>query len=253
MEQPFISAILITKNEGENLPDCLRSISFCREIVVVDNGSSDETVPAARVAGATVIEVCDWPGFGLQKQRALDAASGDWILSIDADERITPELAQEILAATNAGSADGFYIKRRSQFLGKWMRHGGWFPDRVLRLARRSMAQFDPSPVHEKLLVSGNVAELHNPMLHFSYRDLADVLNKQAKYALAGATKNRAAGKSGGIVTGFLRAAWTFARLFIFRLGFLDGRHGLLSAVIKSQETFWRYAGVKWAEGRRKT
>lgn len=250
MEQPFISAILITKNEEENLPDCLRSIAFCSEIVVVDNGSTDDTVRIARTAGARVIETQDWPGFGVQKQRALDTATGDWVLSIDADERITPELAHEILDAVNKGAAGGFRIKRRSQFLGKWMRHGGWHPDRVLRLARRSSARFDPSPVHEKLLVEGIVADLEHPMLHFSYRDLADVLGKQAKYALAGAGRNRDAGKSGGIIAGCLRAAWTFIRIFILRLGFLDGRHGLLSAMAKSQETFWRYAGIEWAGNR---
>ena len=246
--QPSISAILITKNEAENLPDCLASLRFCNEIVVVDNDSRDGTVDIARAAGCKVIQADDWPGFGLQKQRALDAATGEWILSIDADERITPELQEEILAAVRRADADGCHIKRRSQFLGKWMRHGGWYPDRVLRLARRGRARFDPARVHEKLLVDGATTELAHPMLHFSYRDLADVLGKQRKYALMGAAKNRAARKRGGVARASARSLWTFFRLFVLQAGFLDGRHGLLSALAKAQETFWRYAGIEWAE-----
>ncbi len=248
--RPSISAILITKNEAANLADCLRSIRFCSEIVIVDNDSLDGTLDIARAAGCKLIQADDWPGFGLQKQRALDAATGDWVLSIDADERITPELEGEILDAVRGAKASGFLIKRRSQFLGKWMMHGGWYPDPVLRLVRRTSARFDPSPVHEKLLVDGEIAELATPMLHFSYRDLADVLGKQSKYALAGAAKNRAAGKRGGVVKGSARSFWTFLRLFVLQMGFLDGRQGLLSALAKSQETFWRYAGIEWAGDR---
>ncbi len=244
---PSISAIMITKNEAPNLPDCLRSLHFCVEIVVVDNDSTDGTVEIARAAGCKIIQADDWPGFGLQKQRALDEASGEWILSADADERITPELEAEILRAVRGGEAAGFTIKRRSQFLGKWMRHGGWYPDRVLRLARRDRARFDPAPVHEKLLVDGPCSDLSEPMLHYSYRDLADVLGKQAKYALAGAARNRATGKRGGVLRASARSFWTFVRLFVLQAGFLDGRHGLLSALAKSQETFWRYAGIEWA------
>lgn len=246
--QPSISAILITKNEAENLPDCLASLRFCGEIVVVDNDSRDGTVEIARAAGCKVIQADDWPGFGLQKQRALDSATGDWILSIDADERITPELEKEILGAVRRADVNGYQIKRRSQFLGKWMRHGGWYPDRVLRLGRRDRSRFDPAPVHEKLLVEGTTAELAHPMLHFSYRDLADVLEKQRKYALVGARKNRTCGKRGGVARASARSVWTFVRLFVLQAGFLDGRHGLLSALAKAQETFWRYAGIEWAE-----
>lgn len=250
MQQPTLSAILITKNEAENLPDCLRSIAFCSEIVVVDSNSTDGTPQIVREAGGRVIESADWPGFGLQKQSALDAATGEWVLSIDADERILPELAEEILCVIREGKAAGFRIKRRSQFLGKWMRYGGWYPDYVVRLAKRHAAKFDISPVHEKLLVEGTIADLEHPMLHFSYRDLSDVLKKQSHYALVGAERNYVAGKSGGILIGWFRAVWTFVRLYILHLGFLDGRQGFLSAVAKAQETFWRYAGMEWVERR---
>ena len=246
MQEPRISAVLITKNEAANLADCLESLRFCREWVVLDGQSTDDTVAIAQRFGCKVINDADWRGFGIQKQRALDAASGEWVLSIDADERITPELAAEIQQAVRSNAADGYYIKRRSQFLGRWMRHGGWYPDRVLRLARRANARFDPIPVHEKMLVSGRVAELKQPMLHYSYRSIEDVLAKQKTYALASAAKKSNAGVSGGVMMALLRSGWTFVRLYVVRLGLLDGRQGLVAALAKSQETFWKYLAAAW-------
>lgn len=275
MPSPAISAIIIAKNEAADLPECLEGLRFCREVVVVvDNTGTDSTAQIAQDFGARVMTTPDWPGFGPQKQRALDAATGDWVLSIDADERITPELAREIQQAIASDKADGYYIKRRSQFLGKWMNHGGWYPDQVLRLARRGKARFDPAPVHEKMLVDGTVAELGHPMLHYSYRSLEDVLAKQKTYALAGAAKKVAQGlaagqsknqgsgqgvhggitgehsnqpgSSVGVLRALLSSMWTFTRLFFFQLGFLDGWHGLVAALAKSQETFWKYLAVAW-------
>ena len=246
MQEPRISAVLITKNEAANLADCLESLRFCQEWVVLDSQSTDNTVAIAQRFGCTVINDADWQGFGIQKQRALDAASSEWVLSIDADERITPALAQEIQQAIRSGQADGYFIKRQSQFLGKWMRHGGWYPDRVLRLAKRESARFDPTPIHEKMLVSGRIAELNHPMLHYSYRSIEDVLAKQKTYALAGATKKSGAGVSSGVAMALLRSGWTFARLYGVQLGFLDGRQGLVAALAKSQETFWKYLAAAW-------
>jgi glycosyltransferase involved in cell wall biosynthesis len=235
MQEPRISAVLITKNEAANLGDCLESLRFCQEWIVLDSQSSDETAAIAQRFGCRVINDTDWQGFGIQKQRALDAASGEWVLSIDADQQ-----------AIRSGTADGYYIKRRSQFLGRWMRHGGWYPDRVLRLARRERARFDPTPIHEKMLVTGVVGELTQPMLHYSYRSIEDVLAKQKTYALASAAKKSGAGVSGGVVMALTRSAWTFARLYGVQLGFLDGRQGLVAALAKSQETFWKYLAAAW-------
>ena len=246
MAEPRISAILITKNEAINLADCLESLRFCQEWVVLDGVSTDGTVEIANRYGCRVISDPDWRGFGIQKQRALDAATGDWVLSIDADERITPELAKEIQQAIQSNKADAYYIKRRSQFLGKWMNHGGWYPDRVLRLARRERARFDPTPIHEKMIVSGAVAELDHPMLHYSYRSIEDVLAKQKTYALASGAKKAAGGQDAGITSALLRSSWTFIRLFVLQLGFLDGRHGLIAALAKAQETFWKYLAAAW-------
>jgi glycosyltransferase involved in cell wall biosynthesis len=266
MSSSTLSAIVIAKNEAANLPDCLTALKFCSEVVlVVDHGSTDQTARIGQSFGARVILTDHWPGFGLQKQQALDAALSEWVLSIDADERVTPELAKEIYQAIQTERADGFYIKRRTQFLGKWMSHGGWYPDRVLRLARRSHAAFDPSPVHEKMMVKGRLAELTHPLLHYSYRSIEDVLSKQKSYALIGAekkilssrttnteddppdsTKNASTKLTPGVGRALFKSIWTFTRLFFFQLGFLDGRHGLIAALAKSQETFWKYLATAW-------
>jgi len=246
MSESTVSAFIITRNEANNLTECLQTLKFCQEIVVLDQQSDDDTAQLARAFGARVITTEEWPGFGEQKQRALNLTTSEWVLSIDADERIPPELAAEIEQAIRSNAADGYYIARRSQFLGRWMRHGGWYPDRVLRLARRANARFDPTPVHEKMLVSGRIAELKQPMLHYSYRSIEDVLAKQKTYALAGAAKRSGARVSGGVVMALLRSGWTFVRLYGVQLGFLDGRHGLVAAVAKSQETFWKYLAAAW-------
>lgn len=241
-----ISAILITLDEATDLPDCLASLAFCDEIVVVDGGSTDGTAAIAEAAGARVVITPDWPGFGPQKQRALDLATGDWILSIDADERVTPELRAEILAAVASGAADGWRVNRLSSFLGRFMRHGGWHPDRILRLARRDRARFSPDRVHERLLVDGTVADLSAVLLHHSYRSIDEVLEKQRRYAIASAAARRAAGRRGGIGPAFGHALFGFVRLYILKAGFLDGGHGFVAAVAKAQETFWRYLAAGW-------
>jgi glycosyltransferase involved in cell wall biosynthesis len=242
-----LSAILIVKNEGSQIAECVETLRFCDEIVVVDNNSTDQTVENARKLGCKVIVTTDWPGFGLQKQRALDNASGEWILSIDADERVTAELQAELIAAISSNAHQGYKIKRKSQFLGKWMRFGGWYPDYVLRLARRESCRFDPTPVHEKLIVDGSIGTLKHHFLHYSYRSISDVLSKQKRYALANAGKIREKkGSRASILKAVLRSAWTFLRLYVIQLGLLDGRHGFISATFKSQEVFWKYVATEF-------
>lgn len=246
MTAPRLSAILIVKDEARDLPDCLASLAFCQEIVVVDSGSRDGTQEIARAAGATLLETPDFPGFGPQKQRALDLATGDWVLSIDADERIPPDLAAEIRAAVAKPSADGYRIDRHSQFLGRVMRHGGWSPDRVLRLARRDRARFSTDIVHESLIVDGKVADLTAAMDHLSYRGIDEVLDKQRRYALASASVRRARGKRGGLGAALGHGGFTFFKHYILQAGFRDGAHGFVAAAAKAQESFWRYLAVGW-------
>jgi glycosyltransferase involved in cell wall biosynthesis len=241
-----LSAVIITKNEAADLPACLRSLAFCDEIVVVDSGSTDDTVEIAERAGCRVIIRTDWAGFGPQKQRALDAATGDWVLSIDADEEIPPALAQEILAAIEAGAFDGYDFPRITTFLGKPLQHGGWHTGRQLRLARRAVARFSPDLVHEKILVDGRIGHLTQSMPHHSYRDIDEVLDKQRRYALSGAAQRRERGRDGGLGKAIGRATLAFARHYVAKRGFLDGKHGFVAAASISQEVFWRYLSAGW-------
>ncbi|MBW8075943.1 glycosyltransferase family 2 protein, partial [Metallibacterium scheffleri] len=196
---PSICAVIITLNEERNLPECLASLAWCERVVVLDSGSRDRTVELARLAGARVEQSPDWPGFGAQKNRALELADCDWVLSIDADERVSPALAQEIRAAvSDPGATAAFSMPRLSSYCGQFMRHGGWYPDRVLRLFRRGKARFSDDLVHEKLLVDGPVGRLREDLLHISYRSLDDVLDKMNRYSSAGAQKAAAAARRAG-------------------------------------------------------
>ncbi len=245
-EKPTISAILIAKNERANIAQCIGALAFCDEIIVVDSGSSDGTVEIAQDLGAKVHVETDWQGFGVQKQRALDRATGDWVLSVDADERIPSRLREEIIAAVADRRFSGYLINRLSWFLGQPMRHGGWYPDQVLRLARREEARFLAATVHERLVVDGEVGSLGEPMVHYSYRSIDDVLAKLRRYALASAEARRRAGVKGGLGAATARSLFAFAKAYFLQLGLLDGRRGFVAAVFRSQETFWRYLAAGW-------
>ncbi len=239
---PSICAVIITLNEERNLPECLASLAWCERVVVLDSGSRDRTVELARLAGARVEQSPDWPGFGAQKNRALELADCDWVLSIDADERVSPALAQEIRAAvSDPGATAAFSMPRLSSYCGQFMRHGGWYPDRVLRLFRRGKARFSDDLVHEKLLVDGPVGRLREDLLHISYRSLDDVLDKMNRYSSAGAQKAAAAGRRAGVLGALLHSLWAFARAYVLRRGFLDGRLGFVLACSIAHETWYRY------------
>jgi glycosyltransferase involved in cell wall biosynthesis len=240
-----LSAIIITKNEETDLPDCLSSLSLARELVIVDSGSTDKTRSIAEKAGATFISFSDWPGFGAQKQRALDLATGDWILSIDADERKTPALEisiRKIIESTSAQANNGFEIQRHNYFLGKHLRFGGWGNDFVVRLAKRAHCRFDGAPVHESLLIEGSIGRIEEPLIHLSYSSRAEIIEKRHRYALAGALKLHRAGKScSGRSEAALRASWTCFKHGFLQLGLLDGPIGLYAAYCKASETFLKY------------
>ena len=174
---PTLSVILITRNEEANLGDCLASLEgIAQQIVVVDTNSSDQTLEIAKNHGAVIAQPPDWPGFGHQKNHALELASGDWILSLDADERLTPALRSEILTAIHhSDHVNCFAIPRLSWYCGRFIRHSGWNPDYVDRLFRRGTARFSEDLVHERLIPDGQVAQLENPMLHFSFMNYSQV------------------------------------------------------------------------------
>ena len=240
IEMPRISAIVITKNEADNIAACLASVAFCDERIVVDCGSEDDTVRIAEAAGARVMFHA-WEGFGAQKNFALSLAQGDWVLSIDADERVTPALKAEIEAAIASGQADGYEMPRRSTFCGRQMRYSGWYPDYVLRLFRRGRARFADRLVHEGVVCDGSVARLAEPLVHNSIPSLEDALAKIDRYSTAGAAMLVSEGRRVWFITGIARGWFAFLRTYVLQLGFLDGREGLLAAVYNAENTYYRY------------
>jgi glycosyltransferase involved in cell wall biosynthesis len=238
----LLSVIVITRNEQANIVDCLRSVDFADEIIVVDNGSTDDTVALARLEGALVHQTHDWPGFGPQKNRALAHATGDWVLSLDADERVPPELREEILKVISSKNApDCFSIPRSSWFCGRFMRHSGWTPDYVDRLFKAGTAQFSPDLVHEKLLHMGRARPLSNAMLHYSHRSFSDVLTKIDRYSTASAQQALARGKRSSVWGAVGHGAWAFVRTYVFKAGFLDGEHGLALAIANAEGSYYRH------------
>ena len=240
---PTLSVILITRNEEANLEDCLASLEgIAQQIVVVDTNSSDRTLEIAQNHGATIAQPLDWPGFGPQKNRALDLATGDWVLSLDADERLTPALRSEILTAIHhSAHVECFAIPRLSWYCGRFIRHSGWSPDYVDRLFRRGTARFSDDLVHERLIPNGAVAKLENPMLHYSFMNYSQVLQKLDRYSTASAEQAFAKGKTSSPLKAVLHGAWAFIRTYIVRAGFLDGGQGFTLAMSNAQGTYYRY------------
>ena len=247
---PRLSAIIITKNEAGNIADCLDGLTFCDERIVVDSGSNDGTVDIASRKGARVI-AREWSGFGPQKNFALAQASGDWVLAIDADERVSPALAREIATAVAAGTADGYEIPRNSSFLGRDMRRGGLFPDYVLRLFRRDKGRFSDDLVHERVICDGVLARLREPLQHRTVIRLEDAISRIDRYSSAGAAMLVASGRKVSFASGVGHGLWTFFRAYILRCGFLDGREGFLLAVANAEGSYYRYMKAWFAERQR--
>jgi glycosyltransferase involved in cell wall biosynthesis len=247
---PRLSAIVIALNEASNIAGCLDTLAFCDERIVVDSGSADETVRIAQGKGARVISH-PFEGFGAQKGFALSLATGEWVLSIDADERVSPELAQEIHRVIAAGAAECYEIPRRSTFCGRLMGRSGWSTDYVLRLFRRDKAYFSADLVHERVVASGTVARLNTPLLHDPVRRLEDALSRMDRYSTAGAEQLVAAGKRVSFISGISHGLWAFVRLYLLRGGFLDGREGFLLAVANAEGTYYRYMKA-WLMGRKR-
>lgn len=239
---PTLSFIVIARNESRHIADCVRSADFADEVIVLDSGSTDDTVEKARAAGAKVSVAPDWQGFGAQKNRALALASGDWVFSLDADERVTPQLRVQIQQAIAAPQGHvAFFVNRRSSFCGQYMRHSGWYPDRVLRLFRRDAARFSDDLVHERVLADGPVGRIDGDLLHESMRDLESALVKLDRYSTAGAGDLQRRGKRGSLAAALGHGAWAFFRTYVLRRGFLDGALGFVLAVSIAEGTYYRY------------
>lgn len=235
-----LTIIIVAKNEAINIAECVRSARFADEIIVLDSGSTDGTPDLARTEGATVVTT-DWPGYGPQNNRGIDLATGDWFFTLDADERIGPELAGEIREAMERTDVNGFRVPRTSMFCGRFMKHGGWSPDYTWRLARRGKARFTGHFLHAHLQVEGPTGTLRRPMVHYSYRSMEAVLEKLNRYSSAGARDMTTGGRRGSLGRAIGHGLWAFLRTYVLRLGFLDGRWGFMLAVANAEGTYYRY------------
>ncbi|MEI7456657.1 MAG: glycosyltransferase family 2 protein [Nitrosomonadales bacterium] len=240
----MLSVIIIAKNEAANIGACIQSVAWADEIIVVDSGSTDRTVSIAREMGAQVYLHADWPGFGPQKNRALCYASFEWIFSIDADERVTPELRAELEQSMRDSTADGYFCPRLSQFCGTFIHHCGWYPDYVLRLFRRGAGRFSDSLVHESVLLTGKTARLKSPLLHYSYLTTDDVERKVSHYSSAAARQMFEAGKRSSLTGAMLSGGWAFMRTYVIRLGVLDGSAGWSIACMNARTTYLKYRNL---------
>lgn len=244
---PRLSAVIITKDAANKLKGCLASLGFVDEILVYDGGSTDATVRLAREQGARVVTDGDWQGFGIQRRRAQAAAGGEWILMIDADERVTPDLAREIQAAVAAADPlTAYAIPRRTWAFGRYLRHGGWWPDYVVRLYHRDRGHYDDALVHERVRLAPEtrLARFKSPLLHHTYASLQEYLVKSAGYAAAWADGRSRDGRGTSLFAGGLHAAGCFLRMYLLRGGFLDGSAGLLLASLSAHSTFVKYADL---------
>lgn len=232
---------MITKNEARNIEACLRSVHFADQIVVLDSGSTDQTVELARQLGAEVTVNCDWEGFGIQKNRALALANADWVLSIDADERLSAELQSDIQKILENPVADAYRFPRLSSYCGQYMRHSGWYPDLVTRLFRRGAARFSDDTIHEKLVVKGKTGQLRGQLLHESFPDFETVLDKIDRYSTAGAKSLLGKGRSSSFPKALGHGLWAFVRTYFLQMGFLDGWMGLALAISNAEGTYYRY------------
>jgi glycosyltransferase involved in cell wall biosynthesis len=247
---PLLSVAIVTFNEEQNLARTLASVAWADQIIVVDSGSTDRTLDIARTFRATVIER-PWPGFAAQKNFAIAQCTGDWILTLDADEELTPKLQQQIRQTLSAQPpAEAFFLKRRNLFLGHWIKHGGFYPDAKLRLFRRSLPttlQFEERPVHETIAFNGPTATLDADLIHHAYPTLSSYIEHMDRYSSLGAQILVDKGRTSAnpftflvhiVIVPLLGFLWNY----LVRLGFLDGREGLLLHLYHACYTSWKYA-----------
>lgn len=236
-----VSVTIITFNEEQNIGRALESVQWADEIVVVDSGSSDRTLEIARTYTDKVY-VYDWPGYAAQKQRAVELASHDWVLSIDADEVVTPELKQEILRVLEHPASDGYYISRLNYYLGYPIYHSGWAPDYQLRLFRKDKGRWRGAYVHESLHLDGVAGYLKSQLEHYSIQSLSAHHQRLDRYTTLAAEEIYSRGKSVGYGDLLLRPVATFLRNYVFKLGFLDGMAGLVVCYFSAYYVFLKFA-----------
>ncbi len=256
MSEPLpLSLVIITRDAAHELADCLASAPFAAETIVVDSGSRDDTAALAARSGARVIERA-FEGFGAQKNFAVGEATNDWVLCLDADERVTPDLAAAIRALFASGTppAAAYAVARRNRFLGRWLAHGEGYPDWNVRLFDRRRARWSADEVHEKVVADGPVARLRGDLLHASAESIDAYIAKQNRYTTVQAAAMHARGDRAGAMQLVLSPAARFLRFYVLRLGFLDGSAGFAHIAIGAFASFLKYAKLRalQAEGRTK-
>jgi len=241
-----LSAVLIAQNEERHIGDAVASVSFCDEIVLVDSGSTDRTRPLAEAAGARVITNAPWPGFVAQRDFAVHAARHDWVLALDADERVGPALREEIQALRGQGFGHaGYRIPRVASYLGRWIRATDWYPDWQVRLFDRTQAAWQGDLVHESVVVRGPVGRLHGDMEHYTYADISYHLRKIDSYTTLWARQAHAAGRRSNVADMMAGASWAFFRNYVLKRGALLGSAGLIVSVLNTHYTFAKLAKLR--------
>jgi len=248
MKRP-ISAAIITKNEEANIERCLRSLAWVDEIVVVDSGSTDRTLEICEAYNCRIIRT-EWLGYGPNKRLAVSSTSNHWVLAVDADEEVTPELAREIQDLLSRDRTRGGYkIRWRSMYLGKWISHSGWGSFRKLKLFDRTLGNYTEDLIHETVELEGEVGRLRSPLNHYTYPDRATVVRKMEAHATMAAEVLWARGKRPSALTPYLHAGWTFFRMYFLKVGFLDGKIGLVLAGDYAHTVYLKYIKCR-AKGR---
>lgn len=236
-----ISATIITYNEEHNIAGCLASLDFADEIVVVDSGSRDRTREICEQYPKVHFHVYPWEGFGVQKNRAVKLATGEWIISIDADETVTKELATEIRRILQNSTCDGYTVMRKNFYRGRWVRHSGWWPDRILRLFRKERGRFSDRLVHEAVMLDGPLGRIEQCIEHHSFRNVGDFFRKGESYSTLGARLMFERGETTSAINALFRSAFAFFRTLVLKRGFLDGSTGVLIAFSNAMGVFYRH------------
>jgi len=238
-----ISVYILTYNEEEKIEEAIQTVTWADEIVIIDSFSTDSTVEICRRYTDKIVQL-EFEGFGKLRIDALANTSFGWIFSLDADERCTPEAADEIKRIiSGSDSADAYYVPRRNYFMGRWIKHSGWYPDyRQPQLFRRGAVEYHDDMVHEGYTVHGSVGYLKSDIWQFPYRDLSQLIDKMQNYTTLGAQKLADKGRKSGMGSAFIHGSWAFVRTYFFKLGILDGWPGFIIALSGFEGTFYRYA-----------
>lgn len=245
MPRPKITATLITLNEEQDLPRALQSLRWVDEIIIVDSGSTDKTLEIAHKYGVKTFKN-PWAGYGQQKNFAHSQASHDWVLNIDADEEVPSDLAEvirkELENLPQGSNIHGFSFPRKTFYLGKWIRHGGWYPNRLTRLSRKAQSRWTEPRVHEELIVEGEVRAIQLPFHHYTFRGIGDQVLTNLKYSRYGFEDLRNQGSRPSVAKLLAKPIGKFIETYFFKLGFLDGLAGFIISVNAAHSMFLKYS-----------